>query len=180
MASSYFTTMTVPPDNRFYYNILRRLCLGSSGADVAMVQYLLARAPESIAYPFGNGPTLSNGDCPIGIGDVDGNWGPNTDAAMSWFEQASITPVYHDGAVDPLGSVSLGDQIHFINGGTAYEFKFALLQQMYVAAICRNASPDPPSQNRAMRSMANDGECPSILASDPLLALEASIANQVT
>jgi peptidoglycan hydrolase-like protein with peptidoglycan-binding domain len=180
-SSSSFTIMTDPGNGRIYYNVGRHLCLGTMGADVAMVQYLLARAPESIPYPFANGATLSNGDCPIGVGDVDGNWGPNTDAAMSWFEQASVlTPVYPDGAVDPMGSVPYGDQMNFINGGTAYEYKLALLQQMYVSVICRNAFPDPQTQNRAIRSMANDGECPSILSSDPLLTTEASIANQVT
>jgi hypothetical protein len=164
-----------------YYNIFRHLCLGSAGTDVAMVQYLLARAPEAISYPFANGPALSNGDCPIGVSDVDGDWGPNTDAAMSWFEQAStLMPVYHDGAVDPMGSVAYGDQIHFINSGAAYEFKLALLQELYVSVICRQAFPNPQAQARAIRSMANDGECPPILAADPLLALEASIANQVT
>jgi peptidoglycan hydrolase-like protein with peptidoglycan-binding domain len=181
MPSSYFNVMTVPPDSRIFYNILRHLCLGSSGADVALVQYLLARAPESMAYPFANGGTLSNGDCPIGVGDVDGNWGPNTDSAMSWFEQACILQsVYHDGAVDPLGSVPNGDQTFFVNGSTTYEFKLAVLEQMYVSVICMNALPAPQLQNRAIRNMANDGQCPSILASDPLIALEATIANQVT
>jgi peptidoglycan hydrolase-like protein with peptidoglycan-binding domain len=181
MAESYFTVVTLRSGERIFYNIRRHLCLNSSGSDVAMVQYLLARSPESLAFPFANGPLLSNGDCPIGVGDVDGSWGPNTDAAMSWFEQScTLQPVFHDGAVDPLGSVAFGDEVNFVNGSTTYEFKLALLQQMYISVICQNPFPDPPLHNRAIRNMAKDGQCPSILGSDPLLATEASIADQVT
>jgi len=45
-------------------------------------------------------------------------------------------PVYLDGAVNPMGSVAYGDQMNFINGGTAHDYKLAPLQRMYVSVIC--------------------------------------------
>ena len=170
------TTITLPNDGSLYFNVARHLTVGCSGDDVSLVQYLLARAPDAEPYLTGANNFQLTGLCPIGVADVDGIWGPDTAAAMAWFEQACTNPpVYRDGAIDPLGSVPYGDQQVFINSGGAYFFKLSVLQDLYVIAQSKAIVTDTGTRNSTLRKMAADGQCPSTLASNPLLAAEATV-----
>jgi hypothetical protein len=158
-----------------YFNVKRHLCFGCRGVDVALVQYLLARAPDAISSLTPDVAQLSNGDCPIKVADVDGDWGSNTDRAMAWFEQALIYPsVLADGAVDPIGSAPISDGDAFLRGDYAlYVYKLIVLQRIYTMTNITRYDAGVDTRNDGIGTLAWDGQCPSFLASDPVIARRA-------
>jgi hypothetical protein len=160
-----------------YFNVKRHLCFGCSGVDVALVQYLMARAPDAISSLTPDVAQLSNGNCPIKVADVDGVWGPNTDAAMAWLEQALIyPPAFADGAVDPIGSVPNSDAASFSHGDNYYVYKLVALQRIYTMTRIVRYDAGADSRNYGIGTLAWDGLCPSILANDDMIAGQAHMA----
>ena len=134
------------------WNVDARVGMGSEGDDVRLVQYLLARAPEAAKLV----PDQISGSSGITVADVDGIWGPQTDAAQRWFEQnyKCGAPVVADGVVDMVPESGI------IFGGSApHEYKLYALQDLYSIAAngLGNVTPN-------IRNMPNDGQCPSELA----------------
>ncbi len=74
--------------------------MGSTGDDVKLIQYMLARAPEAAQYV----PGEISGSSGISVGDVDGEWGAQTDAAQKWLEQnfKGVTRIIADGFIDTI------------------------------------------------------------------------------
>jgi hypothetical protein len=147
-------------DNSFgLWNVDSRIGMGSTGDDVRLVQYLLARAPGAAQYT----PDQISGSSGIAVSDVDGNWGPQTDAAQKWFEQnfKGGLPVVADGVIDviPQSGFTFGDS-------PTYEYKIYALQELYATAAGGMNTVTATIQN-----MPNDGQCPSDLA----YALQASL-----
>jgi hypothetical protein len=147
-------------DNDFLlWNIDSRIGMGSTGDDVKLVQYLLARAPEAAQYM----PSEISGSSGIAVSDVDGSWGSQTDAAQKWFEQnfKGGMPVLADGVIDviPESGILFGDN-------PTYEYKLAALQNLYATAAGGMNNVTATIQN-----MPNDGQCPSDLA----YALQAAL-----
>jgi len=152
-------------DNTFLdWNVDARVGMGSTGDDVKLVQYLLARAPEAAQYL----PDQISGSSGIAVSDVDGDWGPQTDAAQKWFEQnfKGGLPVVADGVIDviPQSGVFFGDN-------PTYEYKLSALLNLYAAAAGGVNNVTPTIQN-----MPNDGQCPSDLAYALQAALNSSQA----
>ncbi|MGO8798231.1 MAG: peptidoglycan-binding domain-containing protein [Roseiarcus sp.] len=146
-------------DGFLLWNVDSRIGMGSTGDDVKLVQYLLARAPEAAQYV----PDQISGSSGISVSDVDGNWGPQTDAAQKWFEQnyKGGAPVVADGVIDvvPQSGILFGNN-------PTYEYKLYALQELYAAAAGGQMNVTPTIQN-----MPNDGQCPSDLA----YALQAAL-----
>jgi hypothetical protein len=150
-------------DNVFLlWNVNSRIGMGSTGDDVMLVQYLLVRAPEAAQYT----PDQISGSSGLTLADVDGNWGPKTDAAQKWFEQNSKggLPVLADGVIDviPQSGITFGDS-------PTYEYKLFALQELYATAAGGMSNVTPTIMN-----MPNDGQCPSELAYALQAALSAS------
>jgi hypothetical protein len=147
------------------WNVDARVGPGSAGDDVRLVQYLLVRAPE--AEPYLTTPV--NGGPGIGINDVDGIWGPQTSAAMSWLEQTFN--VISDGVVDPCppGTDFFSSQINNCF------YKIILLQQLYVINQVRgnNSGTSNDTKTTVLMTMQDDGMCPSALVQ----ALNNALAN---
>jgi hypothetical protein len=147
------------------WNVDSRIGMGSTGDDVMLVQYLLARAPDAAQYT----PDQISGSSGIAVSDVDGSWGPQTDAAQKWFEQnfKGGMPVLADGVIDviPQSGILFGDS-------PTYEYKLAALQNIYATAAGGMNNVTATIQN-----MPNDGQCPAALAYALQAALNSSGAS---
>jgi hypothetical protein len=140
-----------------------RVGMGSSGDDVMLVQYLLARAPEAAQYA----PDQISGSSGIAVSDVDGTWGPQTAAAQKWFEQnyKSRASVVADGVIDPVPESGTW----FGPPSSPHEYKLYSLQELYSMAAGGFGNVTPNIKN-----MPNDGQCPAELAYALQAALNAS------
>ena len=146
------------------WNVDARVRMGSTGDDVKLIQYLLARAPEAAQYM----PSEISGSSGIAVSDVDGSWGAQTDAAQKWFEQnyKGGMPVLADGVIDtiPQSGILFGDN-------PTYEYKLAALLSLYAIAAGGMNNVTPTIMN-----MPNDEQCPSDLAYVLQAALNSSQA----
>jgi hypothetical protein len=140
------------------WNVSSRVGPGSTGDDVKLVQYLLARAPEAANY---GGPI--SGQSGIAVANVDGIWGPQTAAAMSWFEKSwkGRGNLQADSVVDPNppGSCNFG-----VNGNFLY--KITALQVLYGVAQLKDMgmTADGGTVANTVLAMPTDGQCPQDLA----------------
>jgi hypothetical protein len=150
------------------WNLSSTTQFGSTGDDVKLVQYLLARAPEAGAYESDK----ISGQSGIAVSDVDGIWGQQTAAALSWLEQSwkGNHPVVADSRVDP----TFGGTITFGPDGI-YEYKILVLQHLYAVAMMKHAatSADTATMSSLGLSMPDDGQCPPDLG----YALRAASGN---
>jgi hypothetical protein len=146
------------PNGMSYWDVSQRVGVGSTGDDVRLVQYLLARAPESEQYRQD-----ISGSSGIAVSDVDGAWGPQTAAAMSWYEQqtATFSGTVADGCVDPAppNTINFGPN-------NEYQYKIHSLQWFYIIAQSNGTCNmmDFPSMSNILMGMPNDGQCPPALA----------------
>jgi len=135
--------------------------MGSTGDDVKLVQYLLARAPQAAQYL----PSEISGSSGIAVSDADGNWGQQTDAAQKWFEQnfKGGMPVLADGVIDliPESGILFGDN-------PTYEYKLAALQSLHATA-----AGGMNHVTATIQDMPNDGQCPC----DLVYALQTALNN---
>jgi len=158
-------TLTTSDNTFLGWNIEARVGMGSTGDDVKLVQYLLARAPDAAQYV----PSEISGSPGIAVSDVDGSWGSQTDTAQKWFEQnfKGGMPIVADGVIDsiPPSGILFGDN-------PTYEYKLAELLHLYAIAAGGMGNVTATIQN-----MPNDGQCPSDLAYVLQAALSSSGAS---
>jgi len=136
--------ISTPTGSEFkVWDIDKRVGSGSSGDDVRLVQYLMARTTF----------------CGITVPQVDGIWGPITGAAMTALE-ANVSEVLADGVVDQMPF-----RITFEHLGQAYIYKLAILQFLYSKAVApQNDDQDPKLSEATLMAMPDDGVCPNDLA----------------
>lgn len=141
------------------WNVSARVGMGSTGDDVRLVQYLLARASEAANAT----PTQISGSSGLAVADVDGVWGSKTDAAQRWFERnyKGPIPVVADGFID-----TIPDSGTIFGNSPTYEYKLSGLQELYATAAGGATNVTPTIEN-----MPNDGQCPAELA----YALQAAL-----
>jgi hypothetical protein len=143
------------------WNVSDRAGPGSSGDDVRLIQYLLARAPEAAAIR----PDRISGDSGITVDDVDGMWGPKTTAAVSWLERsyhAKNGSDFADGVIDPMPS----HQDHFVVGSTTFQYKIMSLQVLYCIVMLQDRFESASDSEffGTIMAMPDDGQCPGALA----------------
>jgi hypothetical protein len=161
------------PNGMSYWDVSQRIGFGSVGDDVRLVQYLLAVAPASARYR----PDI-NGSSGLTVLDVDGVWGPQTAAAMAWYEQQTVNfGTLADSFVDPAPA----DTINF-GPNNQYQFKIHSLQWFYVIAISDGAQDmtDFGGMSEVLMAMPNDGLCPSPLGFALTNALTAAQSDPST
>jgi hypothetical protein len=142
------------------WNVSARAGLGSSGDDVRLIQYLLARAPEAGAIR----PDRISGESGITVDDVDGMWGPKTTAGVSWLEQnyhAKNGNDFADGVIDPMPF----HQDHFVVGSTTFQYKIMSLQVLYCIVILQDRFETASDDEffGTIMAMPDDGQCPVAL-----------------
>ncbi|MGO9642511.1 MAG: peptidoglycan-binding domain-containing protein [Candidatus Acidiferrales bacterium] len=147
------------------WNVDARIGMGSTGDDVRLIQYVLARAPEAAQY----WPDKISGSSGIAVSDVDGIWGPQTDAAQKWLEQnwKGNNPVVADGFIDPLqGGITFGTD-------TTYEYKLSVALFLYAIAANQGTVWVSKGSTETIMDMPNDGQCPADLG----YALQAALGH---
>lgn len=126
------------------WNVDKRIpTFATTGDDVRLVQYLLARTEE----------------CGITVSQVDGLWGPISAQALTTFEQIFGTAVLADGAVDPITPSD-----RFVKNGQVFTYKLSLLHDKYVVKQYAPALLIPALYSATVLNMPNDGQCPPALA----------------
>jgi len=139
------------------WNVDARVGLNSTGDDVKLVQYLLARASEAAAYV----PDKISGSSGIAVSNVDGIWGSQTASAMSWLEQSwkGLHAVVADSCIDQIPSTGL-----YFGPNDALEYKLAVLQWLYARVKAATHIGDQQAYTQYVANMPNDGQCPQDLA----------------
>jgi hypothetical protein len=126
------------------WNVDKRIpTFATTGDDVRLVQYLLARTE----------------DCGISVSQVDGVWGPTSAGALSAFEQHFGSTVLADGAIDPITPSD-----SFVKNGHVFTYKLSLLHDKYVVKQSPAALLVPALYSSVVLNMPNDGQCPPELA----------------
>jgi type VI secretion system secreted protein Hcp len=128
------------------WNVEEKIGTGSTGDDVMLVQYLVAR------YGMWEGKPGY-----ISVHDVDGIWGPKTAASFLLYEQ-SATSVVTNGFVYPVRPHT--DFLHA--GAHGFLHHIVSLQEYYCAII--SGKPVGGVDSHIVMEMAHDGMCPSKLA----------------
>jgi hypothetical protein len=155
-----------------FFNTDARIGMGSTGDDVRLVQYLLARAPD--AAPFV--PGFMSGSPRITVGDVDGVWGTQTDAAEKWLEQncVGLEQLIADGFIDTVapGGIGLGETA----AGQLFQYKLDALMFFYAVAMCQGLNMHDQTMYGVVMDMPADPQCPGDLA----YALQAALNSAPT
>jgi hypothetical protein len=139
-----------------FWNIADRLSPGSKGDDVKLLQYLL--------YWF----NVQSGNFAYTLGDVDGDWGPRTSAAVAALEQTGPNFIVPDAAMGIGAGPFVADGVVDVVPGLGYTsilgpYKLFALQTNY-ATLHNVDISDHNARGLCLMAMPDDGFCPDDLA----------------